>query len=332
MIRARIKIGDGEILDTYDFFRFIYVDADERTESPMKEFESTTYTEESGEHVDTRTVSDVFDYKVTFLIEAPNKDLLNANSVIARFNRELYEIDGHVRRFKRVEFYNDYNRVKIVGIPRLISEPKEFFRHSNGKILDCVKVEFTIHVDKPDLCDYNLSYGDGKNLLTNTLDFNGWNLLNNWSRQDKDGFELKPFNQLSVLRYLGNESWRGVGQKFDCEKGKIYTFSAYIKRLNNVGNIFLVSQFNDTRNTTPPQLDITNQLIIGQWVRVNTQFSCDKDDTLVVPRVEANNTDAQLQICGYCLEEGAIENPQWSASYNDRDGDGRIVTIDDLEP
>jgi hypothetical protein len=174
MIRARIKIGDGAIEDTYDKWGFIYLDADERTEAPIKTRDVTSYAEEAGEHIDSNTVQDAFDYTAKFLIQCPNKNRVNANAKIAAFNKALYtQANGSdIRQYKDVVFYNDHNRVKIVGLPEPIAEPPEFYRRSDGTVLDCVQVELKLRVNKPQECDFDLEQyltlttEDGKLLAT----------------------------------------------------------------------------------------------------------------------------------------------------------------------
>lgn len=159
MITARIQIENGQILDTYEGFGFIYMSADNRTEAPIKKRDTTSYAEEAGEHVDQRTVQDVFDYKVKFLIEAPNNNRQNANAKIADFNRQLYKqaTDSDIRTYKTITLYDDYKRVKIVGIPEPIAEPTELYRRQNGSVMDCATVELVIHVNDPTKCDFNLN-------------------------------------------------------------------------------------------------------------------------------------------------------------------------------
>jgi hypothetical protein len=65
-------------------------------------------------------------------------------------------MDGDVKIFKQVTFYNDYKKVKIVGIPSLIQQATEFWRDANGKQHDVVCVEWVIRVSKPSLCNFNL--------------------------------------------------------------------------------------------------------------------------------------------------------------------------------
>lgn len=159
MIRVRLQIGDGETLDTFNGWGFIYMDADERTEAPIKKREVSSYAEESGEHTDPRTVQDAFDYTIKFLIECPNRNLENANAKIAAFNKALYSAsyNSDIRTYKEVTFYNDYNRVKIVGYPEPIAQPTDFFRKQDGSALDCAQVELKIRVSDPKKCDFSLA-------------------------------------------------------------------------------------------------------------------------------------------------------------------------------
>lgn len=163
MLTARLKIGDGAILDTRDLEvagdglrGLIYLDSDKRTAAPTKGFEATSYPEEEGEHIIPKTVDAAFDYKVKFFIQADS--LENANVKIAAFNSELYtqEQDSDVKTYKQVEFYNDYKRHKIVGYPQPIAEATEFWRDRSDQVNDVVVVEWTIRVTKPSLCDFSL--------------------------------------------------------------------------------------------------------------------------------------------------------------------------------
>lgn len=159
MINARIKIGSGEaeIQDMFLVHKLIYIGSDNRTEAPIKKRETTSYAEEAGEHIDPRILQDVFDYKVQFAIDTQNKTLKNANAIISAFNKKLYtQVAGSdIRTYKEVTFYNDYKRVKIVGLPEPIAEPKKMQRSKNG--YDFALVEFVIHVSNPKLCDFNTS-------------------------------------------------------------------------------------------------------------------------------------------------------------------------------
>lgn len=159
MITCRIQIENGQILDTYEGHKLIYMESDNRTEAPIKKRDTSSYAEQAGENTDRRTVQDAFDYKVQFIIEAPNKNLQNANAVIAAFNRKLYTqpANSDIRIYKEITFYNDYKRVKIVGIPEPIAEPKELYRRQNGEAMDCAVVVLTIHVSDPTKCDFNMS-------------------------------------------------------------------------------------------------------------------------------------------------------------------------------
>lgn len=156
MINVRIKIGSGAIEDTYTAHKLIYIRADNRTEAPIKKRDVSSYIEKAGDHTDARTVQDAFDYKVTFIIDAQNTDLDNACAVVAAFNSKLYtQTSGSdIRTYKEVTFYNDFKRVKIVGLPEPIAEPKELKYSKNG--YSYAEVELTIHVSDPTKCDFDL--------------------------------------------------------------------------------------------------------------------------------------------------------------------------------
>lgn len=162
MIRVRLQIGDGQVRDTYDEHRLIYLSADNRLAPPVKGMDTTSYPEEDGEHINPRTVYDAFDYKVKFLVSAES-GMRNANQIVSSFNSQLFSTDEEsgVKRFNRVVFYNDYKRVKITGIPGLISEPEELWIDNRGQQSDYAVVEWTIRVDRPQDCDFNMA-GCGK--------------------------------------------------------------------------------------------------------------------------------------------------------------------------
>ena len=120
MINVRIKIGDGATEDTFAAHKLIYMDADDRTEAPIKKRDVSSYVEQAGDNTDPRTVQDAFDYKAQFIIDGQDKDLKRVNSIIAAFNKKLYtqEADSDIRTYREVTFYNDFKPHKIVGIPR----------------------------------------------------------------------------------------------------------------------------------------------------------------------------------------------------------------------
>ena len=153
MIRVRLQINDRAIRDTIDGYGLIYVSSDHRFEAPIKEFDKTSYPEQEGENIITKSVSDAFDYKVTWFVKADG-NLGNANMVIKRFNSLLYTTGGDIKTFKQVTFFNSYKKVVIVGTPSLIQEATEFWRDANGIQHDVVCVEWTIRVSKPSLCTF----------------------------------------------------------------------------------------------------------------------------------------------------------------------------------
>lgn len=157
MINVRIKIGDGAIEDTFTAHKLIYIDADNRTEAPIKKRDVSSYVEQAGDNTDPRTVQDAFDYKVQFIIDGQDKDLKRVNSIIATFNKKLYTqaAGSDIRVYKEVTFYNDFKPHKIVGVPEPIAECKEFKKSKNG--YEFAQVEFVIHVSDPKKCNFEKS-------------------------------------------------------------------------------------------------------------------------------------------------------------------------------
>ena len=158
MIKVRLQIGDDYAYDTADAYGLVYLSSDTIFSPPLRAFESTKYPEQDGENIHPVTVYEPFDYKVRFFVNA-EKGLNNANQKIAAFNSLLYtKDDSGLKTFKRVVFYNDYKKVKITGYPNLIHSASEddFWRDSRGRQADVVCVEWTIRVDKPQECDFNL--------------------------------------------------------------------------------------------------------------------------------------------------------------------------------
>ena len=156
MIKVRLQIADGAIEDTADKYGLVYLRADNRFAAPTKGLETSKYAEQPGSNINPKTVDDEFDYKVEFFVKADG-NLGNANSVIASFNSLLYTQDADkIKTFKKVTFYNDYKKVKIVGYPSPIEEATDFWRDSKGKAADVVCVEWTIKVNDPTLCDFNI--------------------------------------------------------------------------------------------------------------------------------------------------------------------------------
>jgi hypothetical protein len=155
VITVRLKIGDGEIVDTQTF-GFIYLDSDKRVGAESKGFEATAYPEEEGEHILPKAADDAFDYKVKFFIQATS--LKDANQLITEFNESLHDTPDELglKTYYQVTFYNDYKRHKIVGYPSEIPEATDFWRDHRNQVEDIVIVEWTIRVTKPSLCDFNL--------------------------------------------------------------------------------------------------------------------------------------------------------------------------------
>lgn len=157
MLTARIKIGDGQIVDTQTY-GLVYLDSDKVVGAPTKGFESTQYPEEEGEHAIPKTVDAAFDYKAKFFFRADS--LETANDKIDAFNKLLYDqaAGSDTKVFKQVTFFNDHKRHKIVGYPQPIAEATEFWRDPASQVNDVVVAELNIRVTKPSLCEWSTPF------------------------------------------------------------------------------------------------------------------------------------------------------------------------------
>lgn len=205
MISARLKIGRGATEDIYEKWGLIWLKSDVVYSPPMKPCDSTSYAEESGEHIDYRAVGAAFDYKTTFLIESPSGALTGVNAKIAAFNAALCRKNRDVRVFNKVALYSDYQRVKIVGMPRPISEATELYRRPDGTGMDCAVVEWTIRVYDPMLCDFDLKGSGAKEIpIQLTLTTDGVDVYVHTSRELEEGEEVYILRRGSTKRKHNN--------------------------------------------------------------------------------------------------------------------------------
>lgn len=159
MIRCRIQIGDGEVVDVYDTYGFIYISSDNIVEAPLKDFDTTRYVEEAGEHIDPRTMQDAFDYNIKFVVEGVNTDIENINEKIAAFNKDIYSFDGDVRTLQKIIFFNDYKRIAVVGYPKTINKLDSLYRRDSFTAQDIAEFTLTIRVTDPSECNWQLYKG-----------------------------------------------------------------------------------------------------------------------------------------------------------------------------
>lgn len=164
MIRVKIKIGSGPLVDTQTY-GLVYLDSDKRIGAPTKGFETTAYPEEPGEHILPKTVDAAFDYKAKFFIQATS--LESANAKIKAFNQAILPLGSGSgsgsgqRTAQQIEFYNYHKRHKIVGYPQPMDDADDFWRDPTSQVNDVVVVEWTIRVTNPLLCDFDLEDESG---------------------------------------------------------------------------------------------------------------------------------------------------------------------------
>ena len=161
MITSKIKIGeDGEFKDSREY-GLVFLSADSLLAAEVKDFDTTSYPEEEGEHIIPKSVDAPFDYQAKFFI-SPERligedKLADANKIVSDFNARISTLDleTKVRTFKKIYFYNEYKGILIVGYAKPISKPETFWRDTRGIVNDVVVVEWNIRVTKPSECDFN---------------------------------------------------------------------------------------------------------------------------------------------------------------------------------
>lgn len=153
MIRAKIQIANGAVVDIFDTYGLGYLDSDKRVGPETKGFDATSYPEEEGEHIIPRTVDAAFDYTVKFFVRGTVLDTINAK--IKAFNQAICPLSEGVRTVNQVAFYNVFKGHKIVGYPKTIPEAEEFWRDPEDHINDVAVVNWTLRVTKPSLCEYD---------------------------------------------------------------------------------------------------------------------------------------------------------------------------------
>lgn len=327
MIESKIQIENGPIWDMFKRFGFIYLDADERTAPDEKEDAVTNYIEEPGEHRDGRTVYAPFDYTAKFLIEAPNKDLVNVNTRIADFNRAIREqLAGGVMRKREIAFYNLLNRVKIVGYPHLVAVPTEVHHSNRYGELDYAEVELKISVSHPDKCDFDLLLGEtlsGRNIVVNSMfeGVSGW--VANYDTVAIDPNETyEGRNSVRLANPNGDKKYASVIQPLALSAGE-YTWSAYMKYRGDLDWASSEIQCFDAENTriyTVPLEGINTNFSQHMWHKRVVHFSIPEEVLLassVVRLAISIRSTGTAWVSSPMLEAGNNPDPQWTPSIKD---------------
>lgn len=331
MIESKIQIEDGAIQDMHTDFGFIYLDADERTAPDEKDDAVTSYADEPGEHRDGRTVYAPFDYSVTFLVEAPNRDLSNVNSRIAAFNDAIRETEpgSGIHRKREITFFNLHNRVKIVGYPDLIAVPKTVYHSKRYGELEFAEVELKIRVSHPEKCEFDLLLGEnlsGGNLLYNSA-FNGtdgWEVYSNWGSASIDTeVTFEGRNSVKVVNTDGGRHYMGLGQWLSLSPGE-YTAVYWAKRLDSIDWIAAEIRGFDAdgnRTDTISLGGINNDFTLGEWWKKITHFTITQDmidNATGGMRLDFyNRSVGTAYFSSPAIFKGNIDNPLWEPSIRD---------------
>lgn len=153
MIRCEFEIGDNkQVVDTFDAYRFVYLDSDDVLHPAIVANEETSYADEDGCHSSMKYVTTGFEYKIKFLVLSGNKPGDRANTWIRKFLGDIHDGD----ELKDIVFYNPHKRIKVKGQLKDI-EYSGLYRH-NG-IQDSVQLEMTLIVRDPADCNFDYFTG-----------------------------------------------------------------------------------------------------------------------------------------------------------------------------
>ena len=161
MMRADIQIENGPRQDSREAFGFIYLSSDNRFAAPTRAYETTSYAEEAGEHIDPRTVEEAFDFKIAFATEVLTGEIeggVHVNTRVAAINNAMFsrDADSDILTARQVTIYDLTKHRKITGIPKPIAEPRDediFYSHNQ----EFAVVELNLRVTNPKLCDFDFS-------------------------------------------------------------------------------------------------------------------------------------------------------------------------------
>ena len=142
-----------------------------------------------------------------------------------------------------------------------------------------------------------------RNLLKGARDWSGsWNLLDRYSRVSEDFYGLK------VLSRTG--AWYGINQGVKATPGLTYTFSTWVKLLDNPSSgtlrIYVSnSNHNFIERHNQSYFKLLDDVQIGKWVRVSHTFTT-IGEGMIEGRIEANKSDMRFLIAGPQLEIGNV--------------------------
>lgn len=167
MIRASIQIDSGDIQDSVEGYNLIYMESDSHMAAPNKPYDTTSYIEEAGEHIDPRTVEAAFDFTIKFVAEVrPEDGESSVNSIIKQLNDAMFTRSASgMLTAHRVTVYDHYKNRRITGYPQPISEPDGYY-NVYGHQFAIIALELRVN-DPPD-CDFDY-IGIGRMIIGSTF-------------------------------------------------------------------------------------------------------------------------------------------------------------------
>lgn len=148
----------------------------------------------------------------------------------------------------------------------------------------------------------------GRNLYVDTRNFDNPDAWFNYWNCNKTG---DKFNGLTVITPIN--TWNGLGQVIQANKGEVYTFSFYARNKSGTGNSTMYFGSGTSWVINPSSLSFS---LNETWQRFTGTFTVTADGPINA-RIEKTNSNANtLLLAGLKLERGATATP-WTPAPED---------------
>ncbi|WP_201307853.1 phage head spike fiber domain-containing protein [Companilactobacillus farciminis] len=141
----------------------------------------------------------------------------------------------------------------------------------------------------------------GRNLCTDTRDFDNPSVWINWTNWSKTG---EKFNGLTVMSTVND--WQGLGQNVQAKKGDTYTFSVYARYKSGTGKSGVYFAPSTVATTSPGSVMVS---LNETWQRVSETVTITADGPINARIERTNDNTNTLLIAGIKLEMGSVPTP-----------------------
>lgn len=138
-----ISIAGAEKISLLDTYGFHLLESPARVVAPIREYDKQSFPESAAPEIDTRTVKQPFEYKVSLGCWDSETTV---NSRIREFYASLFSAgSGDVMEAKEVEFFNNYKNVKMKGYAKEWDDKTYTLEGEKGLVV----FDFVLDVNDP---------------------------------------------------------------------------------------------------------------------------------------------------------------------------------------